>query len=433
MPVILSPFPGQAAQELAGEVGTGNIQNPVQTLLSSAFQAAGDMQKFQANKQALTAGAQINQQRQMEMEAFPELTRQKLEAGAQINQQRQMEMKAFPELTRQKLEAGALTAESLKNTLKQQAFTLQQSNVERNEAAHAYAMHRLAELKNVPDSEIAKQWPEVRNELIQTGVNEKVFPEKYDSSVRKDIDRSYDILSAPDQRQFAQKLQLMMLRNQQSQINQQMKLAGDNPMEKSFGQEEGKKNSDYFDSIALNSISSQKLYNDTLQMGGTGKLASSKFGAIHGNSMALSTEGQRSLQSMSQFVLDKFETMTRIGQGTTAVLDLIKDSKAKSTISYDAFRTIVNSYRALSLRTIEKNRFADFLKNNGVVDRNRIENIWNMYEITHPIYDNNGKVNSQNIGQWENYLSTHKNLYSPIMSGAISQKTSIPPNYVFIR
>ena len=416
--VTLSPFPIEAARDVGNEAGN----TPLLAAIKGGFSGAGLVQEYMRNRANLTALQQQNALRQIDLSAYPQEVQNRLRSQAQTLTAADIQNAIG------KIDLSAHHQE-VQNRLRSEAQTLAAAGITNSHQAHSYAISRLAELKNVPDDQIKQNWGEFRKDLLDVGISPTDVPEKYGDNARSAIDHSARIMSEPTQ----QKIQIeeaKLFYSAQAKMQEQQ-LADQGSAFKSFGQKEGEKNSDYFDTISNNSVSAQKIYNDTLQMQGLGGQIPKSFGVVSGNKMYFTPKGQQVMQSIAKFVLDKYEGMKHIGQGSKQIIDVIRDSKGKNTISYDAFKNIVASYRALSIRDVEKNSYANYLKNLGVVDRNKIQNIWNMYEQKYPIFDNLGHANMNNLRQWDTFLAMNNNLLSIDMSHHIKNKTQVPQGFIF--
>lgn len=389
-------FPLQAAMDVAEHPAM-----PVTSALAAAQQGAGAVQQFMQRRADLQTAQQMHQ-----------LGAQQIQSGA-------MQLQAEPQM--------------IENQLRSQAHSLAAQRLQQDKNIHGYVLSRLAELKGTPPDQLAANWGTFRQHLIDVGANPNEIPQQYNSNVQNAIDQAHAIVTTP----FEQKKELEEVKGrtavETAMARQQIKTGAEPPTEKkAFDQAEGKKNSDYFDTIATDADNSSKIYNDTLQMGGLGKQVSSQFGVVRGNSMMLTPKGQQLMQSVSQFVLDKFDDIHHVGQAGRLLINQIQKSKAQSTISYDAFKNIVAAFRAVSSRGMEKNKFAAYLKQNGITDRNRIQNIWNMYQQVYPIYDELGHANTKNVGQWEKFLADNPQYMSTAMAHHQTAKVPMHAGLHFI-
>lgn len=400
--VNFAAFPTQAAMQEAAAAG----QTPFGAALAGVEHGAGVVQQFMQKRQQMVGEQQQQQLRNLQIQ----------QAGLQL--------KAEPQM--------------IENQLRMQAHQLAAQRLLQDKNVHGYVMSRLAELKGTPPDQLAQGWSGFRQHLIDSGASPEDIPKQYDQKAQTAIDRAHSLATQP----FQQKLMLEEMKGKtavetaiaKAQTKAQIQ-SGTQPevYKKAYDQNEAKKDSDYLDGVAGDVKAANKILVDTQQMGGLGKAGSSQFGALKGNVMALTPSGQQLLQSTSKFVLDKFEGMTHIGQGSRTIMNTIINSKAKSTISYEAFKKIVAAYKAVSQRTIQKNGFVSYMKSIGITDRNRLETIWGQYEQTYKLFDDNGHANFQHVGQWSKFLDDNKHLISPAMAHQQTAKQPIPSGFVFVK
>jgi hypothetical protein len=142
----------------------------------------------------------------------------------------------------------------------------------------------------------------------------------------------------------------------------------------------------------------------------------------------LTKEGQQLNQMMAKFVIDRFNEMKHVGRGGNLMINLIQDSKMKGTINYDAFKKIVNTYRIMARRSMEKLNYLQYMGDKlKVRDRVKLDNIWNNYDIAHPLVSDTGDPLPQNVKQWGGFLTKN-----PQMLGAEEQQSfQVPTGFSY--
>lgn len=361
-----------------------------------------------ATPSPLAAGAQSALQtyaglQQMQQQQQQQAQEQQLR-GLQV-QTAQQQLQALPQQIQAQQQQTALQQKLLQHQIAA-------SNLSTSQIMHNYLGTRLADVADLPQNQQAQAYQGVRNEMISAGMPSANLPATFNQEAQNLVGTAY--AKSPQvaaERKFQQQVNLGILKVR-GQISAAAARAGQpvSPEAKAFGAEEGKKDSDYLDSVNTEATNAQSIYQDTLRMQGIAGQIPKEFGAIKGHMMVMTPEGQELLQSVADFVLKKFETMPHIGRGGNMMIRLIKDSKAKNTIAYPTFVKIVNSFRAESQRAMNKADFTNYLSQRGITNRLTTNNIWNHYTLAYPRYGNDGSVQSQNIGKWNEFLQRNPHL-----------------------
>jgi len=394
--VNFASFPVQEATSIAEKP----VQSPLEALtagVGTGFQTAGQVQQFMQRRQALASEQQQQQMRQLQLQAEPQM---------------------------------------IENQLRSQAHSLAAQRLLQDKNIHGYVMSRLAELKGTPPDQLAQGWGNFRQHLIDSGAPPEDIPKQYNQNAQNAIDRAHALATQP----FQQKLMLEEMKGRtavetaaaKAQIKAQIQTGAQPDVEaKAFAQNEGKKNSDYFDTVNTTAANSNTVFDDTLQLEGLGKEAAAQFGAVRGGTMALSQKGQKVRAATSKLVIDLFNTMPHVGRGGSIFINTLLRAKPGEKMSYAAFKNIVAGYKVIAQRGIEKNNFATYLKQIGITDRNRIESVWGKYNQTYKMFNDEGIAQTQNMGQWAKFLADNAHLTSASMAHQQTAKIPIPQGFRF--
>lgn len=398
--VNFAAFPTEAAMQEAAAAG----QTPLGSALAGVEHGAGAVQQFMQRRQQMASEAQQQHLRNLQIQ----------QAGLQLQAEPQM----------------------IENQLRMQAHQLAAQRLSQDQKVHGYVMSRLAELKGTPPDQLAQGWSGFRQHLIDSGAPPEDIPKQYDQKAQGAIDRAYSATQIP----FAQKLALEEVKGRVSvetaaakaQTKAQIQ-AGAQPgvYEKAYQQNEAKKDSDYLDTASTNAANANTILNDTLQLEGLGSQAASQFGAVRGGVMALTPKGQKIRAATSKLVIDLFDTMPHVGRGGSIFINTLIRAKPGEKMSYAAFKNIVAGYKVISQRGIEKNNFANYMKQLGITDRNRIESVWGKYNQTYKMFNDEGIPQTQNMGQWAKFLADNPHLISPAMAHHQAVKIPIPQGFRF--
>jgi hypothetical protein len=117
-----------------------------------------------------------------------------------------------------------------------------------------------------------------------------------------------------------------------------------------------------------------------------------------------SPEGQLARKAQNRLALNLL-SMQKFGRVTNKEMAIVQ----KGTLSYymdpEAWQKLAPQLRAISQRNIEYSNFLNAASNAGIRNVSQAQSIWNKFMQEHPIINQDGSVNAQNVSGWQNYLS----------------------------
>ena len=398
---------GRGLAELVGGLGTG-----------FAASQRGLAQQRLAEEQL--------QQRKAQLAAQQQLAQQQLALG----QQRQtLEEQKFGDLQKLHNAMIGLTNEQAKSwQLKTHISQMSEPQIRQKLVFNA-----LAPLSQIPIAQRPSYYQNVIKSQLQQ-LKATSIPDEYTPQLGMMAQYGYNMSARGMQ---AQRLQNDLLKQQLQNMEKQREAAvkaaaTPTPYVKAYSEAGAKADQAFATQIQQDSDQGIKLRGITRSMIGTAGQIPSEFGVIMGNQMNLTPRGLQLIKQANQFVLANFEGMKHIGRGGNLLLRIIRKSKPSPNMPYSTFQNVVRSYEALSQRAIEYNNFVNYMHEQGITDRNRLSSIWSHYTTAHPLSDDQGNPNMQNLGKWESFLDDNPHYLGRNVSRETRKETvDIPKGFKF--
>ena len=378
--------------------------------MKQGLQTYGTLQQLGIQKQQAQQQAQQAQQQAV---LFPLIQQQ-------MQQQVQQEPQVFA--TQQQQARLDIQKTAIGNAASQMSNQDLQYHIVKNDLADIYASP-----KNQQQQLFASKQKEWKN----IGIDTSKIPQNYDAETQAEAQQAYQNSPAVAQQRkdmvdiFKTTLQGKMA-TQTAVAKAQAENANKLPaQQEAFGKEEGTKNSDYFDDVNKASSSASDVYNQASKMIGLAGQIPKEMGYINQGKAYFSDKGRELMSNSKQMILTLFAQMPHIGRSGTTLINFIKDSKPGTSMPYETFVKVASWYKALSSLAMEKNQMAQVLKQNGVTDRNQINNIWDRFQDAYPASDDKGNVNLPNIKMWPQFLQKNPGVISGFSGGETQQQ---PPD-----
>jgi hypothetical protein len=373
-------------------------------MLQTAIGTMGTLQQQEAQRQTMQQQAALAP---VKLQQAQEAVREQPLAFGQQQKTKQMQQ----QLAAQQIAASKLNMEQTK---------------------HKLVDTDLADVYSAPEAQQADIYAQKRKEWIKIGIDPSEVPEQYDANMQTEAKGAYNRSSpVAAQRKLEGDIYKVQLKGQYDiQTAQQKGVAAakaaatkGTPQQQAFQTAEGQKNSAYFDTINTNSDKASEIYNQAAKLIGTAGQIPNDLGILKQGKLMLTPKGRELLANTRQMILKMFANMPHVGRGGNLLQTNIKGSKPAVSMPYQAYINVAKWYRAASSLTMEKNQMAQVLKQNGITDRNRINNIWDRFQEAYPISDAQGNVIEENTKKWPKFLQDNPGL----ISGAAGGVVNVPP------
>jgi hypothetical protein len=294
-----------------------------------------------------------------------------------------------------------------------------------------YVDQHLANIAQLPEAQRPGAYQSTLNHLNDMKVDTSSMSPTWDDKIASRANIALQSTPrAAEQRKFNQEQTMQMLKGRQALEVATLKTKGIvTPIEKSFGEAEGKADSAHFTEVqtAANSASSIKQDVDQL-MPISGQIPNS-LGFVAGNAVRLTDAGQQLWATNRKMVLDLARTdLKGAGRATVMMLKMVQDAKPSEHMALVAYQNMLKVYGAVSTRAISRNEMITYLKNNiGLHDRNTLQNIWMKYNEKYSLINKKtGQVQENNLNKWQEFLTKNPGIvgskYKAVLHAAILNK-----------
>lgn len=263
----------------------------------------------------------------------------------------------------------------------------------------------LADLHQLPEDQKEAGWQNFKHTMASVGGDVSQLPAHYGPKVQAEAAIAFAKSSqAGEARKFQRDVALQQLKNMGAMQTALAKLkATPAPGEAQMQKSEAQANSKYKDTVITDATAARQIGFDTDNI--TASLHQA-FAGYTGSLANWSSEGGQELKKhISQLVLDKLQGMHNVSRGTNLLTRIIKQSKPSDWMKRGAIERIVSGMAAVSHRSLERERFTQYMWDHGMTDRIKIDNMFNDYDRKYPLINvKNNTVNTQNVGRWAEYL-----------------------------
>lgn len=297
-----------------------------------------------------------------------------------------------------------------------------------DQAGHVMMSRRMADLALAPPEMKEQKYQDIKSELNSIGYDTSKMPQNYD----KRVEHSAQIFlyHSPESavaRQHEFEIGKMKLQQAGQLALAQAKAAIAPGMTmKAFEQAEGKKNSDFFTDTQNNAAKAEPILNDVKVLKGIGGQIPEQFGKVRGYMMNLTPKGQALMSENNKLIIDRFSQMPHIGRGGNLLLRTIKGEKPGPNMSYAAFMQRINRYETAASFLVEKNKFSNYMKSLGILDRNKIQSIWDDFTTLYSPIDAQGNPHPQRPSRWMEFLQNHPHLIGRALPAGAQPPTATP-------
>jgi hypothetical protein len=303
------------------------------------------------------------------------------------------------------------------------------SKLNMEQTKHKLVDTDLADVYSAPQAQQADIYAQKRKEWIKTGIDPSEIPEQYDANMQTEAKGAYNRSSpvAAQRKEEADLYKIMLKGHFDVQQAQQKGVAAakaaatkGTPQQQAFATAEGTANAAYFTTINKNSDSASTIYNQASKLIGTAGQIPKDLGLLRGGKVYLTNKGRELLSNTKQMQLALFSAMPHVGKAGNMMLGLIKGSKPGASMPYQTFVNVAKWYKTASSLAMEKNQMAQVLKQNGITDRNQINNIWDRFQDAYPVSDAQGNVIEENTKKWPQFLQNNPGLISGAAGGVVN-------------
>lgn len=314
----------------------------------------------------------------------------------------------------------ALANQQKDETLTQQTkqAALQASHLQIHSAIKTVHDTRLADIHELPENQKEAAYQHFKQEMTSLHGDTSKLPAHYNDEVAAEAKNAYNQspLGTAD-RKFARDTATQQLKDtdefHKAMAVQALKNLGarqtaaakPGPGQEQLAKSEAKANSAYKDSVITDSQAGQRILLDTDNI----SASLNKAAAGYTGSMTnyLGKAGQELKKNTSQLVLDKLQGMHNVSRGTRLLTKIIQRSKPADWMKRGAIQRIVGGLAAVSHRSLEKEKFTQYMWDHGINDRGKIDTMWMSYDGKYPLINvKDNTVNTQNVGRWGEFLAS---------------------------
>lgn len=321
--------------------------------------------------------------------------------------------------------------------MKRQTFAHTQaaSTLTQAQSLHVYTASRLADLGALPINDRPKAYQRTRKDLIKVGVGADSLPTSYNQAMSDRVQvASVRSPTAVKERKFQQDVLLQHMKSAGAISAATAKQAGSgSAYQTAFQKNEATKDSDNFDAIASDAATGSEVKEDVKEIMALANGLRPQLGIVMGNTVRLTPKGQAFYSKANHLVLTLLAKQKHVSRASNMIMGIIKSAKLGAHLSLPAMRMVAESYLAQSNQSIERNKFANFMKKNHIDDRNRRQNIWNTFQDHYPsVNPQTGAVLPNQAKNWGKYLQDNPSEITETgpASAIAPKKADVPSGFI---
>ncbi len=411
-------------------------ESPIEHGISSAMNMYGNVQKLmqstyttKAMPGELERGKKLEEQKvakgELEAKFYPTQLEQEQTQRQQEIKKQQLLLNALPSEIRNKI-----SAEQLQNVMRNQ--TIQAGKMSAQQNQDAYFANKVATLRDLEqrgmDSEdVAKQYQNIKKQMISLGENPNSIPQNYDDHV-KGIADSY-LLNSPssiEERKYQEEINKQQLINKGKIDEAQAKALVDDPGHKAYVQAENKADSADSTAVMQTAASSRQAYDALTSLDNLMTQHPEYFGAASGRmSGGLTDIGSQALTTAYDVVLKEAQSEMKgmaTAFRTSTMQKILLQAKPSIDQPYGAGLQTVRRHRAEMAEGFEKANFYNWLENSGITNRKQKQHSWDNFMENSGMVDSRGNYHPEKLKNWIDYFENNPDRLPPALANAYIKK-----------